>query len=65
MVHYKLNNDNNIMICVSTFAGYGMYDINAEKGRRAGSYEAFIKPILSRKNLSIYRYAQVTKVYTK
>ena len=49
--------------CECFFAiGYGYLDQNIKAGRRWGTYKAFIQPVLTRPNLSIYPYARVLKV---
>lgn len=37
-------------------------DVSMKKGARFTTYMGYLKPILDRKNLTIYRYAKVLKV---
>lgn len=37
-------------------------DTTINNGKRAGTYQAFIKPFLYRQNLHVLRYAHVIKV---
>lgn len=43
--------------------GFGGMDVTMKKGVRFTTYMGYIKPILDRKNLTIYRYAKVLKVH--
>lgn len=45
-------------------SGFGGMDVTMKNGRRFSTYSGYIKPILDRRNLKIYRYAEVTKVLT-
>tara|TARA_B100000029_G_scaffold516236_1_gene627869 strand:+ start:21155 stop:22753 length:1599 start_codon:yes stop_codon:yes gene_type:complete len=42
--------------------GVGFYQVNIKNGQRFSSYDAFIKPILKRKNLTIISNAHVKKI---
>jgi|TARA_B100000959_G_scaffold209702_1_gene220223 choline dehydrogenase-like flavoprotein len=42
--------------------GLGVYNVNQKKGERVNSYRAFIKPILARKNLTIYKNTRVKSI---
>ncbi|ODM94348.1 Glucose dehydrogenase [FAD, quinone], partial [Orchesella cincta] len=44
---------------------FSTLDVSVKDGRRFGAYQAFLEPVLSRKNLQVYRYARVTKVHLK
>lgn len=44
-------------------AGFSQLDATLKDGRRWSTYEAFIRPVESRKNLVIYRYARVIKIH--
>lgn len=43
--------------------GFMHADIHIKNGYRWGSYQAFLKPILKRENLNIYRYSKVIRVH--
>ncbi|CAL8106812.1 unnamed protein product [Orchesella dallaii] len=43
-------------------AGFHPVDVTIWNGKRAGTYECYIKPALRRQNLQIYKYAHVTKI---
>lgn len=43
-------------------ASFGPLDLTIKNGHRQDAYTVFLKPILHRKNLKIYRYARVIKV---
>ncbi|XP_035709623.1 glucose dehydrogenase [FAD, quinone] isoform X1 [Folsomia candida] len=43
--------------------GFGGMDVTMKNGRRFSTYSGYIKPILDRRNLKIYRYAEVTKIH--
>lgn len=45
-----------------SFEAFSPMDLTIKNGHRHDAYSAFIKPIIDRKNLKIYRYARVTKV---
>lgn len=38
-------------------------DVTMKRGKRFGSFSAYLKPIRHRKNLVIYRYAQAVKIH--
>ena len=42
--------------------GLGIYKVNQDKGTRVNSYRAFIKPIVSRANLTIMTHARVQSI---
>ena len=42
--------------------GLGIYKVNQDKGTRVNSYRAFIKPIISRANLTIMTHARVQSI---
>ncbi|MDC3360173.1 GMC family oxidoreductase N-terminal domain-containing protein [Candidatus Thioglobus sp.] len=42
--------------------GLGIYKVNQDKGTRVNSYRAFIKPIVSRVNLTIMTHARVQSI---
>jgi len=42
--------------------GYGPIDVTINRGKRWGTYKAFLEPILQRKNLNVYRYSTAIKV---
>lgn len=42
--------------------GLGIYKVNQDKGTRVNSYRAFIKPIVSRTNLTIMTHARVQSI---
>ncbi len=42
--------------------GLGVYKVNQDKGTRVNSYRAFIKPIVSRTNLTIMTHARVQSI---
>ena len=44
--------------------GFAALEVSQKKGYRWGTFPAFIKPILDRKNLYISRYSQATKVFS-
>jgi len=37
-------------------------DVTIWNGKRAGTFECYIKPAMGRPNLQIYKYAHVTKI---
>ncbi|CAL8109013.1 unnamed protein product [Orchesella dallaii] len=42
---------------------FGRLDFSIKNGRRFGTYPAFLKPVMTRPNLIIYRYSRVTKIH--
>lgn len=42
--------------------GFGIPDINVERGRRYGTYRAYLEPALERHNLTVLTSAQVTRI---
>jgi choline dehydrogenase-like flavoprotein len=42
--------------------GLGIYKVNQDKGTRVNSYRAFIEPIISRPNLTIFTHARVQSI---
>ncbi|MGB0544810.1 MAG: GMC family oxidoreductase [Candidatus Pseudothioglobus sp.] len=42
--------------------GLGIYKVNQDKGTRVNSYKAFVKPIISRSNLTILTHARVQSI---
>ncbi len=42
--------------------GLGIYKVNQDKGTRVNSYKAFVKPIVSRSNLTILTHARVQSI---
>lgn len=45
------------------FVGFSPIYYTQKHGRRYGTYRAFLEPARSRKNLFIYKYSDVQKVY--
>ncbi|ODM87982.1 Glucose dehydrogenase [FAD, quinone], partial [Orchesella cincta] len=43
--------------------GFSRLDLSIKEGRRFGTYPAFLKPVLNRTNLHIYRFAHVNKIH--
>jgi hypothetical protein len=43
------------------FAGFSIPEVYKKTGKRWGSFQAFIEPVLGRKNLQIYRYSTAVK----
>jgi len=43
--------------------GYAHVDVNIKTGQRWSVFKAFLEPILTRPNLRVSRYSQVTKVH--
>jgi choline dehydrogenase-like flavoprotein len=43
--------------------GFSQLDATLKNGARWGTFEAFLQPILHRRNLVIYRYARVIKIH--
>jgi len=43
--------------------GFGGMDVSMKKGVRFTTYMGYLKPILDRKNLTIYRYAKALKIH--
>ena len=52
------------VLCIRSASelGYGPIDFNINGGIRWSTYNAFIRPILNRKNVNIYRYAKAIQV---
>lgn len=46
----------------ASLEGAGIYDINARKGQRDSSSDAYLKPVLKRPNLTLLHHAQVEKI---
>lgn len=44
------------------FEGAGIYEVNTDKGQRASSNSAYLKPALKRRNLQILRHAMAQKL---
>lgn len=42
--------------------GFGIPDMNVDRGRRFGTYRAYLEPVLERHNLTVLTGAQVTKI---
>ncbi|ODM86534.1 hypothetical protein Ocin01_20148, partial [Orchesella cincta] len=42
---------------------FSRLDVSIKEGRRFGAYPGFLKPVLDRTNLFIYRYAHVNKIH--
>ncbi len=46
----------------SSQLGLGIYNVNQHKGERVNSYRAFVKPIIARPNLTIYKNTKVNTI---
>ena len=55
---YKINSDMN----GKDQEGFGMYDVNIDKGERASVSKHYLKPARKRKNLNIFSNAFVEKI---
>lgn len=61
IVNFNYNGYNHLIHDFFTTAFHAV-DVTTLNGMRAGTYECFIKPIVGRRNLQIYRFAHVTKI---
>jgi len=50
-------------VCIFPLKGFGGMDVSMKKGVRFTTYMGYLKPIMDRLNLTIYRYAKALKVH--